>query len=83
MKALNVEDSPVRWHPAMIKWCLHLKFLSSSAYHALRSSGVIKLPSKQTLHDYTHWIWAGVGFQDEVDVYDQIKIKGRLNFGIQ
>ena len=35
MKALNMEDSrQVRWHPAMIKWCLHLKFLSSSAYHA-------------------------------------------------
>ena len=69
IKALNVEDShQIRWHPAMIKWCLHLKFLSSSAYHALRSSGVIKLPSERTLRDYTHWIRAGVGFQDEVDV---------------
>ena len=25
----------IRWHPALIKWCLHLKFKSTSAYHAL------------------------------------------------
>ena len=50
MKAISAEDSrQVRWHPAMTTWCLHLNFLSSSAYHALRSSGVIKIPSKRTL----------------------------------
>ena len=25
----------LRWHPALIKWCLHLKLISSGAYHAL------------------------------------------------
>ena len=44
----------IRWHPAMIKWCLSLKLLSSSCYNALRSSGVIKLPSERTLRDYTN-----------------------------
>lgn len=28
----------MKWHPMMIRWCLNLKLLSSSAYHALRTS---------------------------------------------
>ena len=52
---------------AIIKWCLHLKLISSGAYHALRSTGVITLPSERTLRDYTHWVYAGVGFLPEVD----------------
>ena len=57
----------MRWHPAVIKWCLHLKFISSGCYHALRSAGLITLPSERTLRDYTHWIRAGTGFIPEVD----------------
>lgn len=57
----------VRWHPVIIKWCLNLKLLSSSSYHALRSSGFIKLPSERTLTDYTHYFTNKVGFQDEVN----------------
>jgi len=57
----------IRWHPTLVKLCLHLKFLSSGAYHALRSSGVISLPSERTLRSYTHWIKAGTGFQQAVD----------------
>ena len=69
MKAFSTNDNrQIRWHPAMIKWCLHMKFLSSGAYNALRSSGLVKLPSDRTLRDYTHWIRAGAGFQDQVDV---------------
>ena len=52
----------VRWHPALIKWCLHLKYKSSSAYHALRSTGVLTLPSERTLRDYTHWTKIDIGF---------------------
>lgn len=40
---------------------------SSSAYHALRSTGVLKLPSERTLRDYTNIIEARLGFQSEVD----------------
>ena len=29
------KHAPGCWHPALVKWCLHLKFKSSSAYHAL------------------------------------------------
>lgn len=31
----------MRWHPMMIKWCIHLKMLSSSCYNSFRSSGQI------------------------------------------
>ena len=57
----------IRWHPALIKWCLHLKFKSTSAYHALRSTGVLTLPSERTLFDYSHWIKGEVGFQAAVN----------------
>ena len=57
----------VRWHPAMIRWCLNLKLISSGAYGAMRSSGVLVLPSERTLRDYTHWIKSDSGFVDEVD----------------
>ena len=46
-----------RWHPMIIRWCLHLHMLSSSAYDSLRH--VLVLPSDRTLCDYTHYIKAG------------------------
>lgn len=57
----------IRWHPAMIKWCLSLKYLSSSCYNALRSSNVIQLPSERTLRDYSNWTKATTGFSVDVD----------------
>lgn len=36
----------MKWHPMMVRWCLNL---STSCYHALRTSGFIKLPSERTL----------------------------------
>lgn len=51
----------MRWHPCMIRWCLNLKLLSSSAYHSLRTSGFIKLPSERTLSDYTHYVKFQIG----------------------
>ena len=42
----------MRWHPAMIKWCLFLHHQSSRAYETLRRSGCIHLPSQCTLRDY-------------------------------
>lgn len=41
--------------------------LSSSAYHALSTSGFMKLPSERTLRDYTHLFHSKTGFQAEVD----------------
>ena len=54
-KALKAKNSQALcWHPMMIRWCLHLKLLSSAAYDAVRSSGLLVLPSSRTLRDYTH-----------------------------
>lgn len=66
LEAVRKKDRrQIRWHPAIIKWCLHLKFISSGAYHALRSS-LLVLPSERTLRDYTHVLKRGVGFLPDV-----------------
>ena len=57
----------LRWHPAMIKWCFHLKFILSGAYHALHTTGLLTLPSERILRDYTYFMNAGVGFSCDVD----------------
>ena len=69
----------IRLHPALVKWCLHLKFKSTSAYHALRSTGVLTLPSERTLFDYSHWIKGEVGFQPKVN--DQLLEEADLRRG--
>ena len=51
----------------LIKWCLNLKLLLSSSYRALRSSGVLVLPSERTLRDYTHWVESASGFSCDLD----------------
>lgn len=67
LKAASAKDArQVRWHPVLIKWCLNLKLLSSSAYHAMRTSGFLKLPSERTLRDYVHYFSSRPGFQEEV-----------------
>ena len=67
-RASSLKDArSMRWDPLMIRWCLYLRHLSSSAYQMLRESGVIKLPSQRTLRDYTYYIKPTVGFSVEVD----------------
>ena len=61
----------------IIKWCLNLKFMSTSAYNALRSSGVLTLPSERTLRDYTHFVQACTGFSDEV--YAQLQREAKVD----
>ena len=53
-----------RWYPMLIRWCLHLRMLSGSAYDAL--CNVLVLPTDRTLHDYTHFIKSGTGIQAKV-----------------
>ena len=68
LKSTEVTDKrQMRWHPMIIKWCLHLKMLSSAAYHALRTSGFITLPSERTLRDYTHLVRSALGIQPDVN----------------
>jgi len=58
----------MRWHPLMVKWCLYLRHLSGSAYETLRTSGILKLPSQQSLRDYTHYVPASASFSNAVDI---------------
>lgn len=64
-----------RWHPMLIRWCLNLKMLSSSAYDSLRR--ILTLPCGRTLQDYTHFIKAGVGIQADVtrQLMSEVKIE--------
>ncbi|SMN01233.1 hypothetical protein SPONN_2329 [uncultured Candidatus Thioglobus sp.] len=57
-ESMQKNPKQMRWHPMMIKWCMHLKMLSPACYNSLRSSGVLKLPSERTLRDYTNIIKA-------------------------
>ena len=57
------------------RWCLNLKLLSSAAYHCLRTSGFVKLPSERTLRDYTHFFKSTTGFQSEVDAMLKRELK--------
>ena len=59
----------MRWHPCMVRWCLNLKLLSSAAYHSLRTSGFLTLPSEHTLRDYTHFIKSPAGFSSDLDQF--------------
>jgi len=68
LKAVKATDAQqMHWHPMIICWCLNLKLLSSSAYHSLRTTGFIKLPSERTLRDYANFFQFKVGFQSEID----------------
>lgn len=55
----------IRWHPLVIRFALNFKYLSSSAYRAVRQSGILHLPSERTLSDYTHWSLPHSGVQLE------------------
>ena len=69
MKDLKAKGrTGVRWHPLFIRWCLNLSHISTSAYEAMRESG-IHLPTIRTLSDYTHWVACKPGFSSEVDMF--------------
>ena len=75
-KAATVKDArQMRWDPIMVRWCLYLRHLSSSAYETLRDTGTIRLPSQRTLRDYTHHTKATIGFSNEVDKQLQLATK--------
>ena len=71
----------IRWHPAIIRWCLYLHHRSSGAYSTLRNSGVIALPSERTLRDYRHFACSTPGFSKDVDLQllDLIKAQKPAN----
>lgn len=62
LKYLHTEHKgQLRYHPAVIKYCLSIAAKSASAYEQLRvdskdGSGVLILPSQRTLRSYKNYI---------------------------
>ncbi|XP_052130258.1 uncharacterized protein LOC113209909 [Frankliniella occidentalis] len=53
LKARKLQHkSGMRWHPLLIRFALHVRETSASAYRELR--GFLELPSERTLFDYSH-----------------------------
>ena len=68
-KAATLKNTKqMRWHPAMIRWCLYLHHRSSGAYSTLRNSGIITLPTERTLSDYRHYAPSRCGFSAATDM---------------
>ena len=51
----------MRWHPMIIKWCLHMKTKSTATFDVLHETGFVKVPSKRTLYNYSHFMEAKCG----------------------
>ena len=47
--------SGMRWHPAMIRWCVTMYSKSSKAYNQLANSGFLHLPHPNTLKSYINF----------------------------
>jgi len=69
LKAASLKDKRgMRWHPAIIRWCLYLHYKSSGCYSTIRKAGVLILPSDRTLRDYKHYSPSKCGFSKELDL---------------
>lgn len=69
LKAKSVKGKQgMRWHPAIIRWCLYMHHRSSGAYTTLQKSGIISMPSERTLRDYRHFNESASGFSRDTDL---------------
>ena len=69
-KALLCDDARARrLHPLIIRWCFQLYSSSPQAYQFLKDTGVLVLPDKRTLRDYSNCFKTSLGFQpDHLDL---------------
>ena len=56
----------MRWHPAIIRWCMYLHHHLSGAYSTLRKSDVLVLPSEHTLRDYCNFAPSTTSISKEI-----------------
>ena len=69
LRAAKLENkNGMRWHPAIVRWCLYLHHWSCGCYSTLRDSGVIILPSERTLQDYKHFFTINFGLSASSDL---------------
>ena len=65
----------------IIRFCLSIASKSPSAYEELRSSNILRLPSRKTLRDYRNAIHPKVGFNK--DVIEELKTQTEKLFDTQ
>ncbi|XP_033114332.1 uncharacterized protein LOC117114750 [Anneissia japonica] len=65
-KISNEKGKQMRWHPAIIRWCIALQNRSASAYNLMRETGFLRLPHPRTLHPYSHFADTASGFCPEM-----------------
>ena len=74
-----------RWHPLVMKWAMYLHHLSGKAYDTIRNSGILTLPSAQTLREYTHLSPTRVGFSADAErqLLDVLNLReGLAKYGV-
>ena len=82
-KAISLSTkTSMRWHPAMIKWCIALHSKSASAYRLIKSSGALVLPHEQTLRKYTQYTSPSRGVNASVikRIKDDLKFETLKDF---
>jgi hypothetical protein len=69
----------MRWHPAIIRWCLFVRSKSAKAYDGIRA--YLHLPTSRTLYDYTHYTEHGLGINPKTvkQLIDQARKEGCLD----
>ena len=64
-KAIAMECRQMRWHPAVIRWCLRNYLKSHKLYEDLPNSGGLKLPSGRTLSDCSNYCSPQTGWKTD------------------
>lgn len=77
-----LNKTSMRWHPAIVRWCLYLKHKSAKAYEGVRA--FLPLPSERTLFDYSNFLDTGTGFKTSVIQHfsEQAKLQTSTFVGI-
>ena len=70
-KYIKCNKKGIRYHPAIIRYCLNLQAKSSSMYEEIRydektGTGFLVLPSKRRLRDYKNYIRPQRGFNPDI-----------------
>ncbi len=77
-KCLNGPKAQMRWHPAVIRWCLQMHARSKAGYEDMRSAGFLQLPTARTLQEYGSFSepksgWNGETMSEMVAQFNQHK----------